>query len=140
MEFVEPITSKEDALLMISEWIREDKMENGTLTESDQEAIFNSAIWVLQELAEYKGVEYRGYYRTRFEKDSEFQRILWLTDFDEQRKKRELYVHMAAQDDSDVFKCLHYTYRMTRNKFLDEVELFEIVYQINVAGLTFQRS
>lgn len=140
MEFFEAIKSKEQVLKMINEIIDDHKNDKDILEgEYENETVYDSAIWILQELAEFKKIEFKGYFRTKFEKHSEFQRILGRTNFDEQQNKRELYVFMSAQEDSEIFNILKFVYELTHKSIFDDLQLFEMIYKINSKGFLFER-
>lgn len=140
MEFFQAIQSKEQVLKMIKEIIDDYKNDDGNLEgEYENETVYDSAIWILQEFAEFKKIEYKGYFRTKYENDSEFQRILGRTNFEEQTNKRELYVFMSAQDDSEIFDILKFVYELTHKSILDDLQLFEMIYKINSKGFLFER-
>jgi hypothetical protein len=140
MEFFEAIESKEQVLKMINEIIDDHKNDKDILEgEYENETVYDSAIWILQELAEFKKIEFKGYFRTKFEKHSEFQRILGRTNFDEQQNKRELYVFMSAQEDSEIFNILKFVYELTHKSIFDDLQLFEMIYKINSKGFIFER-
>lgn len=140
MEFFEAIESKNQVLEMINEIIHDYKNDAGNLEgEYENETVYDSAIWILQELAEFKKLEYKGYFRTKYEKHSEFQRILGGANFEEQKNKRELYVFMSAQDDSEIFDILKFVYELTHKSILDDLQLYEMIYKINSKGYLFGR-
>ncbi|MCW3170658.1 hypothetical protein OMO38_19180 [Chryseobacterium sp. 09-1422] len=140
MEFFVEIKTADQAFQIIKDWIAEDIDDNGYLSKYDKEAIYNSAIWAIQEVAEHKNIEYQGYFRTKYEKNSEFQRILGKTNFEEQTYKRELYVLMAAQDDQEIFDLFKYIFDITQPWYLDDILLSEMITKINSKGYLFHRT
>ena len=139
MIFFREIKTKEDALLSINEMI-DDYMTDGRLSDFEKSEIYNSAIWTLQELAEYKKIEYKGYFRTKYEKHSEYETILGAGGHEEHTSKRELYVFMSAQDDEEIFEILLYVLAVTKSLALDKNLLAEFVFEINAQGIEFQRN
>lgn len=140
MEFFTVIDSNEKALLKINEIIDDMKNEEGLL-EKDHERweVYNTSVWTLQELAEFKKIEYSGYFRTKYEKSSEFQIILGKSSFEEQANKRELYVYMAAEDDSTIYEYLQYAYDLTHSDKLTKSRLTDLINEINSKGYIFKR-
>lgn len=140
MEFFTVIDSDEKALMKINAIIDDMKNEKGIL-ESDYEKweVYNSSIWYLQELAEFKKIEYLGYFRTKFEKHQEDERILGKGTFEEQTNKRELYVYMAAEDDFPIYEYLQYSYDLTHSDKLTKSKLTDLIAEINSKGYIFKR-
>lgn len=104
-----------------------------------RQSVFNNASWILQEFAEAKKIEYLGYFRTKFEKNSEFLRIQSHPFLDDQTEKRNLYVFMSAQDDPEIFECLSYVYNITHDEVLTENVLKKEILNINRWGIIFAR-
>jgi len=140
MDFFTVIDSDEKALMKINEIIDDMKNKEGFL-EGDYERweVYNSSVWILQELAEFKRIEYSGYFRTKYEKNSEFERILGKSSFEEQANKRELYVYMAAEDDAVIYEYLQYAYDLTHSEKLTKSRLTDLIHKINTKGYVFKR-
>lgn len=139
MDFFLQIKNIDQAVHLFNDWIAEDKDFNGNLDEYDKQSNFERAIWLLQEVAEHKKIQYKGYFRTKYEKNSEFQRILGKTDFVEQTAKRELYVFMASQDDEEIFNLLKYVYSVTQPTKLDRTKLSVMIDALKSKGYVFER-
>lgn len=134
--------NKEDVLNKLEEIISDykDFMRDGKFDSPySRESVFNNASWVLQDFAESKNIEYVGYFRTKYEKNSELLRFQSHSFLDEQKEKRNLYVFMSAQDDSDIFDCLKYIYSFTSDIELNDDVLKKEIYDINKWGIIFAR-
>lgn len=140
MEFHPEIKTREDALKAINYMIDDYTDGNNALSDFEKSEIYNSAIWTLQELAENKKIEYKGYFRTKYEKHSEFETILGPGGHQEHINKRELYVFMSAQDDEEIFEILLYVLAVTKSLALNKNLLAEFVFEINAQGTKFQRN
>lgn len=140
MDYNREIKTKEDALISINEMIDDYKSADVDLTDFEKNEIYNSSIWTLQELAEYKKIEYKGYFRTKYEKHSEFETILGPGGHEEHRSKRELYVFMTAKDDEEIYDILKYVFSKTKNTALGEAELSNLITEINNKGYRFERN
>lgn len=140
MDFHREIKSKEDALISINEMVDDYKSAEGSLTDFEKSEIYNSAIWTLQELAENKKIEYKGYFRTKYEKHSEFETILGAGGHEEHESKRELYVFMAAIDHLEIYDILKYVFYKTKNIALGKAELLNLIDAINSRGYSFERN
>lgn len=104
--------------------------------EEDPEEFFEASIGLIQYEAVQKGIEFDGYFRTKWEIEADHP-MTFDEEYFENENRSELYVYLAALVDKDTFDYLHYVWSLVKNEELTENVLHREIYLLKEQGVTF---
>ena len=111
-------------------------IELARICENDPEDFFESAIGFIQYEAVQKGIEFDGYFQTKWEIEAEHP-MTFDEEYFENEERSELYVYLAALIDKDTFDYLSYVWMQVNGEVLTENVLHREIYLLKEQGVKF---
>lgn len=81
-----------------------------------------------------KGIEFDGYFRTKWEFEAEHP-LTFDAKYFENQKRCELYIYLAALSDKEVYSWVEYAFNLTHQETLTENVLHREIYNIQETGI-----
>lgn len=106
------------------------------MAESPDEILFDDMIGFIQYQANQKGIEFDGFFRTKWEIEADHP-MTFDNEYFEDENRSELYVFLASEKDKEVFSWLEYAWNLTHDEILTENILHREIYLLKEKGVTF---
>lgn len=103
---------------------------------NEEPDIYETMIGFIQYQANQKGIEFDGFFRTKWEIAADHP-MTFDDEYFENENRSELYVYLAAEKDKNVFSWLEYAWNITHDEKLTENILHREIYLLKENGTKF---
>jgi len=106
------------------------------MAEAPNEMSFGDMVGFIQYQTNQKGIEFDGYFRTKL-KNAADHPLSFDEEYFTEENRSDLYVFLAAEQDSDVFSWLEFAWNLTHDEQFTENILHREIYLLQEKGVKF---
>ena len=121
------MNTKDDTLIILKDL---------ALRIEEEPDIYETMIGFIQYQANQKGIEFNGFFRSKWEIEADHP-MTFDDQYFEDENRSELYVYLSAEIDDQVFEWLKYAWNVTHDEIFTKEILHREIYFLKEQGITF---